>query len=196
MIRSVRRILYVLLRENPTSDAVLNTVLIEAARIVNNRPLLKVTSDIDATTLTPNHLILLRSTETSVVSPFSSDLFRRQWNQMNNIANQFWRKWLKEYVPLLQRRQKWIERRPNLKEGDVVLISDPGTPRNHWPVGVVLEAISSKDALVRTVRLKVKEGEVSRDIRRLCLLECAEPSSTNVGGQGLPEPRDVRMIRS
>ena len=56
---------------------------------------------------------------------------------MQYFADLFWKRWLKEYLPELQRRQRWLQPQRNLQEGDVVLIVDDTTPRNSWPMGRV-----------------------------------------------------------
>ncbi|KAJ8335408.1 hypothetical protein SKAU_G00387500 [Synaphobranchus kaupii] len=56
-------------------------------------------------------------------------------------------------------RRKWTEERPNVKAGDVVLLKDSQAHRNEWPVGVVVNALPSRDKRIRKVEIKVvKEG--------------------------------------
>ena len=56
IIRSVRKILNHILREQVVSDEVLTTVMSEAANILNSRPLTTVSDDPrDEHPLTPNH---------------------------------------------------------------------------------------------------------------------------------------------
>ena len=38
---------------------------------------------------------------------------RRQWAQIQFLANQFWRHWMDEFVPNLLQRQKWFHERKN-----------------------------------------------------------------------------------
>lgn len=45
--------------------------------------------------------------------------------------------------------------KPNLSEGDVVLLKDAQVKRNEWPVGVVVNAVPSEDSKVRKVDIKV-----------------------------------------
>ena len=62
MIRSVRKILRVLLEQQLVSDEMLQTLMSEVQGILNSRPLTPVSSDPkDLEPLTPNHLILLRA---------------------------------------------------------------------------------------------------------------------------------------
>lgn len=48
------------------------------------------------------------------------------------MADLFWRRWNREYLPLMQERQKWIVLKKNLKQGDMVLIIDDTAPQNAW----------------------------------------------------------------
>ena len=58
---------------------------------------------------------------------------------------------MREYLSLLQSRTKWATRQRNLREGDVVLLVDKQTPRDQWPLGLVVKAICGEDGLVRRV---------------------------------------------
>ena len=61
MIRSVRKILRALLKEQVVCNEVLSTVLTEATNILNRRPLTQNSDDpMDKEPLTPNHLFQLR----------------------------------------------------------------------------------------------------------------------------------------
>ena len=42
----------------------------------------------------------------------------------------FWKRWVNEYLPLLQKRQKWTKTFPNFFEDDLVLIANDNLPRN------------------------------------------------------------------
>ena len=112
MIRSVRKILRALLKEQVVCDEVLSTVLTEATNILNSRPLRR-NSDhpMDEEPLTANHLLQLRPC-TSVPPGISEkkDLHcRRQWRQVQYLADLFRKRWIKEYLPTLQERKKWNE---------------------------------------------------------------------------------------
>jgi predicted KAP-like P-loop ATPase len=49
---------------------------------------------------------------------------RKQWRRAQFLANCFWTRWMKEYLPMLQERQKWIRERRNLEVNDLVLVVD------------------------------------------------------------------------
>ena len=132
MIRSTRQILQALLKEQLVSDEVLMTVVAEATNILNSRPLTWNSDDaLDDEALTPNHLLKLRSFKVLPPGIFDErDLHcQRRWRQAQYLANLFWRRWLKEYLPTLQKRQKWNTIKPNFKVNDLVLVMDKDYPR-------------------------------------------------------------------
>ncbi|KAK3108065.1 hypothetical protein FSP39_000515 [Pinctada imbricata] len=66
------------------------------------------------------------------------------------------------YLQNLQLRRKWQTEKPNLKEGDVIMLRDKDVARGQWPLGVITETIPSRDGLVRTVLVRVmKDGKPS-----------------------------------
>jgi len=98
---------------------------------------------------------------------------RNRWRQVQYLANQFWTRWKKEYLQILQQRQKWTVSKRNMKVGDIVLIKDEDTPRYQWPLGRIVEVFPDKeDKLVRNVKLQIptKKSEKKRPVHKLCLL--------------------------
>jgi len=108
MIRSVRKILTVLLREQALDDERLVTFMCIAESTVNSRPITTVSDDPrDQEALTPNHLLLLRGNADLPVETSQRDLYsRKRWRQVLYLADVFWRRWTREYLPTLQLRQK------------------------------------------------------------------------------------------
>ena len=102
------------------------------------------------------------------------DLYNAQWRQVQALANQFWVRWWQEYLHTLQPRCEWHDDRPNVKQGDVVLLKDKNVLRNEWPVGIIEEAIPGRDGRVRKAVVRVlKEGKATtytRPIIELVLL--------------------------
>lgn len=91
------------------------------------------------------------------------------------MADLFWQRWTKEYLLLLQERQKWTSLKRNLSVGDIVLVVDSTAPRGSWPLGTVLETKPDARGLVRSVKLKTKTSVLERPITKLCqILESEE----------------------
>ena len=175
IIRTIRKVLYALLQDEPRrlTDQVLTTLFCEVENIVNSRPITKVSGEAsDLAPLTPNHLLLLREGPIPPPGIFSeTDMYRRKWKYVQFLADQFWKRWLKEYLPELQRRQKWVKKSRNIQENDLVLLSEENTPRCLWPLGLVNEVICSKDGLVRSVKVRTRSTTLVRPITKIVLLE-------------------------
>lgn len=98
---------------------------------------------------------------------------RRQWRQVEYLTNCFWRRWQREYLPLLQNRNKWHYVRRNIQKGDLVIVADDNAPRNQWRIGLVKDTYPGKDQLVRSALVKIGTSELVRPIVKLGLLEGA-----------------------
>ncbi|KAK3715636.1 hypothetical protein QZH41_008075 [Actinostola sp. cb2023] len=200
MIRSVRQVLKSLLKEQLVCDEVLSTVMAEVVNILNSRPLTRNSdSPLDDEPLTPNHLLKLRPCPSLPPGTFDKDDChgKRAWKQAQHIANVFWRRWTREYLPALLERKKWNLLKRDLKVGDLVLLADETYPRGQWPLAKVVEVTTGRDGHVRTVKVKTsstvatrakrqRKGEnkasstviLTRPVTKLCLLEMDESSDT------------------
>ena len=171
-IRTVRKVW----RSMPVQrldDESLHTLFCEIESVLNSRPLTYVsTSQGNVEPLTPNHLLLLRGCGEGIVGQFTADdlLSVKRWKQVQYLAEQFWLRWRREYLPTLQQRQRWVHRSRNVEPGDVVLIADEEVPRGHWALGRVLETYPSRDGLVRKVRLRTGGTVLTRPVHKLIVL--------------------------
>ena len=180
-IRTVRKVMKALLKEQVLDDEGLCTLMCEVESIVNGRPITKVSDDPrDCNALTPNHLLLLRGGSAMPPGAFSREdnySFRRwrrwrRWRQVQYLSNLFWRRWTREYLPSLQQRQKWNKPQRNLAVNDIVLLLDENTPRSIWPLGRVIEVYSNReDGLVRSAKVKTRSTELVRPVDKIVLLE-------------------------
>lgn len=166
MIGIARRILDAMLLERGSAKLthdVLVTLMAEVTAIVNSRPLTPVSTDSEQPMILTPAMLLTQKVGTAPVPPGqfdSKDLFRSQWRRVQSLANTFWDRWKREYISELQGRRKWKTERPNLQEGDVVLLRDVQAKRNDWPVALVTKTFPSHDDKVRKIEVKiVKNGE-------------------------------------
>ncbi|XP_074658647.1 uncharacterized protein LOC141911559 [Tubulanus polymorphus] len=178
LIRDVRKVLYGLLKEHPgrLTDESLVTLMCEVECILNKRPLTRQSGDVtDNPPLTPNHLLLGRGISCDVPGLFvKNDLYvHKRWRSVQYLTDQFWRRWLAEYFPLLQERQKWQSPKRNVQINDVVLLADSGS-RHSWAMGRVIETYPDSIGLVRSVKVKTFNNELVRPIHKLVLLLEAE----------------------
>ena len=80
--------------------------------IVNNCPLLPISDDInDYDLLTLNNFLLAyKSRGVNIGNGMQTNQinYQQKWKEVQNIANMYWNRWLKEYIPSLTRSSKWI----------------------------------------------------------------------------------------
>ena len=100
-IRYVRRIFSAVSREQVLTDESLSTLPVDVGRILNNHPLYPVNDDPEQTyVLTPNHLLLLCAPVG--ISGETVNLharYTRYCRQGQLLADNFWRRWIQEYLP-------------------------------------------------------------------------------------------------
>ena len=150
------------------------TVFTEVESVLNSRPLCAVSDDPnDCEPITPNNLLLQRPVPTFPPGSFvKEDIYaRKKWRQTQILADHFWERWLKEYIPALQERQKWHKPCRNAEVGDLVLLVDQCLPRGSWHLGRVVKVYPGRDGLVNTVEVKKKTSNLVQPIQKLCLLE-------------------------
>ena len=90
------------------------------------------------------------------------------------MADHFWKRWLREYVPTLSRRSKWSTSTRNMAEGDLVLVVESNNPRGRRPLGRIERVLPGDDGVVRTAQVRTKSGTYTRPIVKLCRLESDE----------------------
>ena len=178
-IRTVRDILSSILLTCPRKldDSSLRTVFYEVMAIVNSRPLS--VSELDnpkeIQPLTPNHILTAKA---NIPYPppgefERSDIYlRKRWRRVQYLLEQFWAQWKREYLNQISLRQKWHTPRRNMRVGDIVIVKDIDLPRNHWPMGMVVDAKQGSDGLVRTVKVRLGKSDsvLERSIHKLVLL--------------------------
>ena len=173
-IRTFRKVWRSMPAQQRLDEETLSTLFCEIEAILNNRPLNYVsTASGNLEPLTPAHLLLLRGGVRLMPGEYSdADFFsRRRWRQVQYLAGQFWTRFKAEYLPVLQKRQKWTRASRNMTDGDIVLLVDSDVPRGQWKMGRVVKVIPSKDDLVRKVMVKTSTSTYLRPVHKLVLLQ-------------------------
>ncbi|XP_039762487.1 uncharacterized protein LOC120635535 [Pararge aegeria] len=175
--RSVKTSLKTILKARVPREEVLITLMAEVEQIVNSRPLTHVSVE-PATTeaITPNHFLLGTSSNLPLLGAFDdSDLFlKKQWRISQLLADQFWRRWVKEVLPQMLPRKKWHHESQPLQIGDLVVIVDPNMPRGVWPRGIIEAVLPGRDGRVRVVDVRTKSGLLRRPAVRVAILPVGE----------------------
>ena len=152
----------------------LTTVLATAESVLNSRPLSTVDSlSVDGeVVLTSGHFLIGRPLLSPLcktkVDPAIS--LRRRWKLVRRLSQDIWVRWRKSYLQSLQSRHKWEQTKPNIREGDIVLLKDSSLSMPHWPMGRVKRVFPGEDELVRVVELCCKNKTYRRPIHKVVLL--------------------------
>ncbi|KAJ0174930.1 hypothetical protein K1T71_009071 [Dendrolimus kikuchii] len=124
LIRSVKTALHATLAEQAPREETLTTVITEIEHTVNSRPLTHVSvSPEDDEALTPNHFLIGSATGLPITG--TNELAdRKTWIATQALADMFWTRWLREYLPTLAPRDDVRRREESIRVGDVVIIAD------------------------------------------------------------------------
>jgi len=175
LVKAVKVALHSTLKERSPREEILQTLFTEAEFIVNSRPLTHVAVDPnDPESLTPNHFLIGSSSGAAEIPGIFIDPNpspRKMWKQSQLLADHFWRRWVKEYLPSLTRRTKWHGETEPVKTGDMVIIVDEQLKRNSWPRGIIVALHPGRDGVVRVVDVKTNYGIYRRPVSKLCVLK-------------------------
>lgn len=172
-IRSLKQALQVTLGTLPIPEETLLTTLIEIEGILNSKPLGYTSSNAsDPIPIIPNSLLMGRTDSSlpQVIYPQSEILSRRRWRHSQVLADHFWKRSIKFYLPGLQTRSKWQRESPDIKVGTTVMIVDPQFPRALWPTGQISQVFPGVDNKVRTVEVRIKDKFYVRPVAKVIQL--------------------------
>ena len=139
-----------------------------------NLPVTSASADVqDMESLTPNHFLLGRpSVNLPLFWTQATDMdHRKAFRKAEAYADMIWSRWMKEYLPTLNKRTKWIKEDHNLEVGELVWLLEPSSKRSQYPLGRVIEVFAGDDGIVRSARIKTKLGEYTRPFTKLVPLE-------------------------
>lgn len=151
----------------------LYTMLCCIEACLNSRPLAPLRDDpesLDA--LTPGHFL----TGSALLSvPIYTDPQERicltnRWKQVTRLTTSFWERWHREYLHVLQTRNKWERPTDSITLNDLVIIRTPNVPPATWPLARVVELLPGKDGHVRVARVRTATSEFVRPITQLCVV--------------------------
>ena len=80
--------------------------------------------------------------------------YKRSWRQAQLVASTFWKRWVKEYIPMLHCRHKWSKVQRDIRKGDLVLVVDTAAPGAMWRKGLVTDVYAGQDGHVRRAAVK------------------------------------------
>ena len=159
LIKSVKRSIRHVVGQNILTFSELQLMLFEIANVINSRPIgTTPSSDPECpTALTPNDLLLGRSSNEVPNGPFeSSPTIARRFKFVQSLVDDWWQRWYESVLPSLVPCYKWHQRHRNVKLNDVCLIRYKSKVRSSYRLGRVIEVHPSGDGLVRRVTLQYR----------------------------------------
>ena len=178
MIKAAKRAIFAILGSADVNDEELMTAFTGAEALINSRPLTYQSANpSDDVPLTPNHF--LHGQIGGQFAPESVDddknlNIKKRWRRIQELVKHFWRRWMREWLPNLNSRKKWLKTQRNLQVGEVILLMSPDAPRGKWPLGRVLEVYPGEDGRVRVAKVQVGCNTLTRSVSKLCPLEVCD----------------------
>ncbi|XP_053686507.1 uncharacterized protein LOC128736049 [Sabethes cyaneus] len=186
LVRSVKEALEALNDGKRLTDEILHTSVTAAEDMINSRPLVYVSQEtVEAEALSPNHFLRgVSPNEPQMVPPppHPAEVLRDAYKRSQELAQEMWGRWIKEYVPSLNQRSKWHGEARMLKKGDLVYVVE-GSKRRSWVRGRIEEVISASDGRVRQALVRTSSGLFRRAVAQLAVIEVGEED----GGKARPE---------
>ena len=203
LVQTVKRALRKALFKITLDDDAFQTLVIQIEAIVNSRPLLRPSSDVDDPVITPASFIAPSSS--LCLPPVEGDLEDPDWtttDQTNDLQciltegqsrlDAFWRCFLEQYLQTLRDTARFpakrgeVPRQPEV--GETCLLREPGSRRT-WPLVRIEELLPSGDDELRVARIRTSTGfSTRRAVRDLIPLEFTGPTNSTFVTEVPPGP--------
>ena len=170
-VKVMKTHLYKVVGHHRLTQEELLTILADIEATMNSRPLVPVDSSATdgVSVLTPGHFLIGRPLRALPEKKSTGAALTplRRWNLCQRLSAEFWERWSKEYLQILQRISKWRRPQQNVRVGDIVLLKDQELFSRSWPMARVKEIHTGEDGHVRVVTLLTEKGTYRRPITRL-----------------------------
>lgn len=171
-IKSAKIHLKRVIKDRSLSFEELTTLFARVEAVLNSRPLCSLSSDpSEFAVLSPGHFLvgreLLAVPEYELSDNPAYSLTR--WQLVQQVSQQFWKLWRKDYLHTLQQRPKWLNKCRDIRVGELVLLHSDAPPLQ-WHLGRVTQVHPGPDGVVRVVKVRTRTGEYTRPVVKLSVL--------------------------
>ena len=171
LIRSCKKAMINILGSRRLTDETLSTTMCMVEQVLNARPLTPVSNDAnDLEALTPNHFLIGRPNVNlpKCVHAATNVDYRKAYRNSELYTDLIWQRWLKEYLPQFNLRQKWFkENDEQISVDDLVWIVNTDLRRSQYELGRVKEIYTASDGNVRSALVRTIKGEYKRPVVKL-----------------------------
>lgn len=172
-VKSAKTHLRRILGETALTFEELATVFCKVEAVLNSRPLCPLSPDPnDLEVLTPGHFLIGQPLTALPEYPWMDVKRTRlsRFQMLQQMGQDFWRRWSLEYLHLLQQRVRWTDRTTPPKEGDLVLLKEANAPSLQWRRGRILKLIKGQDGTPRVAEVLVGGSILQRALATLSRL--------------------------
>ena len=143
----------------------LETMLISAANVMNDRPLtVRVYDEHTFHPITVNQILLGRTTTNiSSIDYQSAGSALERLEYREEVETAWWNQFAAQVLPTLVPFTKWKEEYPNREVGDIVFVHYPGLKKAEYRMGKVSKVMPDKQGKVRTVEVMMRPKDKRTD---------------------------------
>ena len=80
--------------------------------------------------------------------------YNKDWRKCITFSQQFWTRHLREFIPTMARRRKWIKDKKPLEVSHLVWILEDMTPRGIWPLDILEKMFHSIVEKIRSCKIR------------------------------------------
>ncbi|XP_076659957.1 uncharacterized protein LOC143363234 [Halictus rubicundus] len=172
-VKSTKHHLRRVLGESKLTYEEMATFLSQVEAWLNSRPLSALSDDPqDLAALTPGHF-LIGSAINALPEPTLLELKPSRlsrWQLLVQMRDQFWQRWVREYLHGLLTRPKWKQPDDSHQIGSLCLITTENTSPCRWPLARIDAVHPGADDEIRVCTLKTATTTLVRPIHKLVLL--------------------------
>lgn len=146
----------------------MTTVLTQVEAILNSRPLTPLSKDPNnLKALTPGHFLIGEHIQAYPEENLQKVPVNRlsRWQHVEQLRQQLWSRWQKEYLATCQQRSKW-KRDNNLRfvASQLVILKESETMPFKWVLARITEVHPGLDGVIRAVTVRTEKGVYKRAI--------------------------------
>ncbi|XP_065081884.1 uncharacterized protein LOC135704378 [Ochlerotatus camptorhynchus] len=170
----------------------METLLVQIEACLNSRPLTKLSEDpSDFQALTPGHFLIGSSLQSVPGVDYESIPANRlhQWQLIQKLLQDIWKRWHVEYLVSLQPRSKWCKPPVPLHENQLVVIVDENQPPMRWATARIHDLHPGKDDVVRVVTLQTATEFLTRPTAKIFVLPIPPSADDQPSTSAAPQLR-------